>query len=149
MTLVRWDPFCELEDMSNWLHRMSSCPTPPQVNGKETMIVDDGALSVDVGETDGECQIKAKIPDVKKEDVRVTFEDGVLTIQGGRKQEKEAKSKKYHLIEPPYENVVRSFTLPDLVDEEKVQVEFKDGVLNLKLPMSEKAKPKAIEVTVG
>ena len=91
MTLVRWDPFCELENMSNWLHRMSSCPTPPQANGKETMIVDDGARSVDVGETDGECQIKAEIPDVKKEDVRVTFEDGVLTIQGGASRRKKRR----------------------------------------------------------
>jgi len=86
---------------------------------------------------------------VKKEDVRVTLEDGVLTIQGERKQEKEEKGKKYHRIERSYGSFVRSFTLPDLIDEEKVKAEFKDGVLNLKLPKSEKAKPKAIEVTVG
>jgi HSP20 family protein len=128
---------------------MYSRPTPPQTNGKETMIVADWVPSVDVSETDGEYQIKAEIPDVKKEDVRVTLEDGVLTIQGERKQEKEEKGKKYHRIERSYGSFVRSFTLPDLVDEEKVKAEFKDGVLNLKLPKSEKAKPKAIEVTVG
>jgi len=149
MTLVRWDPFREFEDMSNRLQRMYSRPTPPQTNGKETMIVADWVPSVDVSETDGEYQIKAEIPDVKKEDVRVTLEDGVLTIQGERKQEKEEKDKKYHRIERSYGSFVRSFTLPDLVDEEKVKAEFKDGVLNLKLPKSEKAKPKAIEVTVG
>jgi HSP20 family protein len=113
------------------------------------MVVADWVPSVDVSETDGEYQIKAEIPDVKKEDVKVTVEDGVLTIQGERKQEKEVTGKKYHRVERSYGSFVRSFTLPDLVDEEKVKAEFKDGVLNLQLPKSEKAKPKAIEVKVG
>jgi HSP20 family protein len=113
------------------------------------MIVADWVPSVDVSETDGEYQIKAEIPDVKKEDVKVTVEDGVLTIQGERKHEKEEKGKKYHRVERSYGSFIRSFTLPDLVDEEKVKAEFKDGVLNLQLPKPEKAKPKAIEVTVG
>jgi len=149
MTLVRWDPFRELEDMSDRLNRMMSRPALPRTNGKETMVVADWVPAVDVSETDGEYQIKAEIPDVKKEDVKVTVEDGVLTIQGERKQEKEEKGKKYHRVERSYGSFVRSFTLPDLVDEEKVKAEFKDGVLNLQLPKSVKAKPKAIEVTVG
>jgi HSP20 family protein len=128
---------------------MFSRPALPQANGKETMIVADWVPSVDVSETNGEYQIKAEIPDVKKEDVKVTLEDGVLTIQGQRKQEKEDKGTKYHRVERAYGSFVRSFTLPDLVDEQKVKAEFKDGVLNLQLPKSEKAKPKAIEVTVG
>lgn len=82
MTLVRWDPFRELEEMSNRLHRMYSRPTAPQTNGKEAIVVADWAPSVDVSETDGEYQINAEIPDVKKEDVKVTLEDGVLTIPG-------------------------------------------------------------------
>jgi HSP20 family protein len=113
------------------------------------MVVADWAPSVDVSETEGEYQIKAEIPDVKKEDVKVTLEDGVLTIQGERKQEKEVKGKRYHRVERSYGRFVRSFTLPDVIDEEKVKAEFKDGILNLALPKSEKAKPKAIEVTVG
>ncbi len=151
MTLVRWDPFRELEDMSDRLNRMFSRSALPGThgNGKETMVVADWAPSVDISETDGEYQIKAEIPDVKKEDVKVTLEDGVLTIQGERKHEKEEKGKKYHRVERSYGSFARSFTLPDLVDEEKVKAEFKDGVLNLQLPKSEKAKPKAIEVKVG
>jgi HSP20 family protein len=149
MTLVRWDRFRELEDMSDRLNRMFSRQALPQASGKETMVVADWVPSVDVSETDGEYQIKAEIPDVKKEDVRVTLEDGVLTIQGERKQEKEEKGRKYHRVERSYGSFVRSFTLPDLVDEEKVKAEFKDGVLNLQLPKSQKAKPKAIEVKVG
>ena len=149
MTLVRWNPSRELEEMSDRLNQIFNRQSLPQANAKETMVVADWAPSVDISETDGEYQIKAEIPDVKKEDVKVTLEDGVLTIQGERKHEKEEKGKKYHRIERSYGSFVRSFTLPDLVDEEKVKAEFKDGVLNLQLPKSEKANPKAIEVKVG
>jgi len=146
--LMRWDPFRELEEMSDRLNRMFARPAT-RTNGKETMIVADWTPTVDISETDGEYQIKAEIPDVKKEDVKVTLEDGVLTIQGERKQEKEEKGKKYHRVERSYGSFVRSFSLPEFIDEEKVKAEFKDGVLNLHLPKSEKGKPKAIEVKVA
>ncbi len=147
-TLMRWDPFHDLEHMSDRLNRMFRRPAI-QTNGKETMTVADWTPTVDISETDGEYQIKAEIPDVRIEDVKVKLEDGVLTIQGERKQEKEEKGKRYHRVEWSYGSFVRSFSLPDLVDEEKVKAEFRDGVLNLHLPKSEKAKPKAIEVKVG
>ncbi|NGZ96540.1 MAG: heat-shock protein Hsp20 [Nitrospira sp. WS110] len=149
MSLVRWDPFRELEEVSDRLNRMFARPATRAANGKETMIVADWTPSVDISETDGEYQIKAEIPDVKKEDVKVTLEDGVLTIQGERKHEKEEKGKKYHRIERSYGSFVRTFSLPDVIDEEKVKAEFKEGVLNLTLPKSEKAKPKAIDVKVA
>lgn len=148
MTLVRWDPFRDLEEVSDRLNRMFTRPAS-RTDGKETMIVADWTPSVDISETDGEYQIKAEIPDVKKEDVKVTLEDGVLTLQGERKYEKEEKGKKFHRIERSYGSFVRTFSLPDVINEEKVKAEFKDGVLNLHLPKSEKAKPKAIEVKVG
>jgi len=149
MTLVRWDPFRELEDVSDRLNRIFQRPAQARTDSKETMVVADWVPSVDVSETEGGYQIKAEIPDVKKEDVKVTLEDGVLTIQGERKQEKEEKGKRYHRVERSYGRFVRSFTLPDLVDEDHVKAEFKDGILNLQLPKSEKAKPKAIDVKVG
>ncbi|MBX3303287.1 MAG: Hsp20/alpha crystallin family protein [Nitrospira sp.] len=149
MALVRWDPFRELEEVSDRLNRMFARPVTRATNGKETMIVADWTPSVDISETESEYQIKAEIPDVKKEDVKVTLEDGVLTIQGERKYEKEEKGKKYHRIERSYGSFVRTFSLPDVIDDDKVQAEFKDGVLNLHLPKSEKAKPKAIEVKVA
>jgi HSP20 family protein len=149
MALVRWDPFRELEEVSDRLNRMFARPAASQTSGKETMIVADWTPSVDISETEGEYQIKAEIPDVKKEDVKVTVEDGVLTIQGERKHEKEEKGKKFHRIERSYGSFVRTFSLPDVIEEEKVKADFKDGVLNLHLPKSEKAKPKAIEVKVA
>ncbi len=149
MALVRWDPFRELEEVSDRLNRMFARPATHSSNGKETMIVADWAPSVDISETESEYQIKAEIPDVKKEDVKVTLEDGVLTIQGERKHEKEEKGKKYHRIERSYGSFVRTFSLPDVIDDDKVKAEFRDGVLNLHLPKSEKAKPKAIDVKVA
>lgn len=146
--LMRWDPFRELEDMSDRLNRMFARPAV-RTNGKETLTVADWVPTVDISETDGEYVIKAELPEVKKDDVKVTLEDGVLTIQGQRRQEKEEKTTKYHRIERSYGTFVRSFSLPDQVNESGVQADFKDGMLNLHIPKSEKAKPRAIEVKVG
>jgi len=150
MTLVRWDPFRELEDMSERLNRVFARPSLRQSgSSKEAMTVADWMPTVDISETDGEYVIKAELPEVKKEDVRVTVEDGVLTLQGERRQEKEEKGKKFHRVERSYGSFVRSFTLPESVDEGAVKAEYKDGVLNLHLPKTEKVKPKAIDVKVA
>ncbi len=148
MTLVRWDPFRELEDMSERLNRMFTRPAL-RPSGKETLIVADWIPTVDISETDGEYLIKAELPEVRKEDVKVTVEDGVLTLQGERRQEKEEKGKKYHRVERSYGSFVRSFTLPESIDESGVNAEYKDGVLSLHLPKTEKVKPKAIDVKVA
>lgn len=149
MALVRWDPFRELEEVSNRLNRMLAHPASHTANGKEAMIVADWTPSVDISETTAEYLIKAEIPDVKKEDVKVMLEDGVLTIQGVRRHEQEEKGKKFHRIERSYGSFVRTFSVPDAVEAEHVKAEFKDGVLNLHLPKSEKAKPKTIEVKLA
>jgi HSP20 family protein len=150
MTLARWDPFRELEDMSDRLNRVfGRLPARLQEGGREAMTVSEWTPTVDISETDREYVIKMELPEVKKEDVKVTVEDGVLTIQGERRMEKEEKGKKYHRVERAYGSFVRSFTVPDQVDESKVTAEFRDGMLNLRLPKSERAKPKAIDVKVG
>ena len=148
MTLIRWDPFRELEDMSERLNRVFSRPSLRN-SGKENLTVADWVPTVDISESDGEYLIKAELPEVKKEDVKVTVENGVLTLQGERRQEKEEKAKRFHRVERSYGSFVRSFTLPESVDESSVKAEYKDGVLNLHLPKSEKVKPKAIDVKVA
>jgi len=148
MTLVRWDPFRELEDMSERLNRVFSRPSLRN-SGKENLTVADWMPTVDISETEGEYLIKAELPEVRKEDVKVTVENGVLTLQGERRQEKEEKAKRFHRVERSYGSFVRSFTLPESVDESSVKAEYKDGVLNLHLPKSEKVKPKAIDVKVA
>jgi HSP20 family protein len=148
MTLVRWDPFRELEEMSERLNRVFSRPSL-RTNGKENLTVADWIPTVDISESEGEYLIKAELPEVKKEDVKVTVENGVLTLQGERRQEKEEKGKKYHRVERSYGSFIRSFTLPESVNESGVKAEYKDGMLNIHLPKSEKVKPKAIEVKVA
>jgi len=148
MTLVRWDPFRELEDMSERLNRVFSRPSLRN-SGKENLTVADWMPTVDISETDGEYLIKAELTEVRKDDVKVTVENGVLTLQGERRQEKEEKGKRFHRVERSYGSFVRSFTLPESVDEGAVKAEYKDGVLNLHLPKSEKVKPKAIDVKVA
>jgi len=148
MTLVRWDPFRELEDMSERLNRVFSRPSLRN-SGKENLTVADWMPTVDISETDGEYLIKAELPEVKKEDVKVTVENGVLTLQGERRQEKEEKGKRFHRVERLYGSFVRSFSLPESVDESGVKAEYTEGVLNLHLPKSEKVKPKAIDVKVA
>jgi HSP20 family protein len=145
---MRWDPFRELEDMSDRLNRMFARPAV-RTNGKETLTVADWSPTVDISETDGEYLIKAELPEVKKDDVKVTLEDGILTIQGERRREKDEKTTKYHRVERSYGSFVRSFSLPDQVDENGVKAEYRDGMLNLRIPKSEKAKPRAIEVKVA
>jgi HSP20 family protein len=148
MTLVRWDPFRELEDMSERLNRVFSRPSTRN-SGNENLTVADWMPTVDISETEAEYLIKAELPEVKKEDVKVTVENGVLTLQGERRQEKEEKGKKFHRVERSYGSFVRSFSLPESVDEGAVKAEYKDGVLNLHLPKSERVKPKAIDVKVA
>jgi HSP20 family protein len=146
--LMRWDPFRELEEMSDRLNRMVTRPAT-RTNGKESLTVADWMPTVDISETDGEYVIKAELPEVKKDDVKVTLEDGILTIQGERRREKDEKTTKYHRVERSYGSFARSFSLPDQVDENGVTADYKDGMLNLRIPKSEKAKPRAIEVKVA
>lgn len=148
MNSLRWNPSQELAEMSDRLNRVFA-RVPQGRNENEAMTVADWSPSVDISETPAEYLIKAEIPEVKKEDVKITLEHGVLTIQGMRQQETEEHGKKYHRVERSYGMFVRSFSLPDLVDEAKVQAVFQEGILTLHLPKSEQAKPKAIEVKVA
>jgi HSP20 family protein len=149
-TLIRYDPFKEMDDMQSRLARIFGLtPARTEDGGKELMTVTEWSPSVDIIEDEKEWLVKTDLPEVKKEDVKVTVENGVLTITGERKFEKEEKDKKYHRIERSYGTFMRSFTLPDGADGSKVNADFKDGVLKVHLPKSEKAKPKSVEVKVA
>lgn len=148
--LTHWDPFKELDELQNRLSTLlGRPPTRRKEGGKEAMTVAEWAPLVDITEDDKEYLIKAELPEVKKEDVKVTVENGVLTITGERKFEKEEKGRKYHRIERAYGSFARSFTLPDDADPDKVNAEFNHGVLKVHLAKSEAAKPRQIEVKVN
>jgi HSP20 family protein len=148
--LTRWDPFKELDDLQNRLSTLfGRAPVRRGEGRQESITVAEWAPLVDITEDDKEYLIKAELPEVKKDEVKVTVENGVLNIAGERKLEKEEKGKKYHRIERAYGSFVRSFTLPDDADAGKVNAEFKDGLLKVHVAKSEKARPKQIEVKVS
>ena len=132
MNLVRWDAFRDFEGL-----RLDE-----SLFGK-------WSPAVDIQETDDEFVLKADLPDVKKDDVKVELEDGILTVEGERRKEKEEHGKRFHKIERAYGKFVRCFTLPTEVDGPNVKAEFKEGVLSVRLPKAVNAKPKAIDVKVA
>jgi HSP20 family protein len=102
--------------------------------------------AVDIHETGDGFVIKAELPGVSKDDVSVDVHQNTLTLRGQRKHEADVKQDKYHRVERAYGSFQRSFVLPTVVDQEKVQATYKDGVLELHLPKSEVAKPKRIAI---
>jgi len=149
MKITRWDPFRELEDMSTRLNRFFGQAASRRLGDDGSEMLADWAPAIDVQETDGEYLISADLPAVKKEDVKVSVQDGILAVEGERRQEREEKGKKFHRIERSYGKFVRRLTLPTDVDQEKLAAEFKDGVLQVHLPKSVTAKPRSIDVAVG
>jgi HSP20 family protein len=148
--LTKWDPFKDWDpfrDLSEFQHRLGSFfgHLPSK---SDAMAASQWTPAVDIIEDDKEFVVKAELPELKKEDVQVTVENGVLTIHGERKIEKDEKSKRYHRIERSYGSFTRSFSLPEGADASKIRAEFKDGLLQIHMVKSETAKPKHIEVKV-
>ena len=128
MTLVRWDPFRELSQLS------VGSFVPP----------------VDVYSTgDHEIVLKAELPDMTREAIDITVEDDTLTIKGEKKFEDGVKDDQFHRIERRYGAFSRSFSLPQTVDAGKVTAEYKNGVLTVRLPLRDEAKPRQIKVDVA
>ncbi|WP_395730606.1 Hsp20/alpha crystallin family protein [Prosthecobacter sp.] len=146
--LTSWNPLRELGSLESRLDRLFGLTSLTRNGGKEAMTVSQWTPLVDIIEDSNEYLVKAELPELKKEEVKVSVENGELTISGERKSEKEEKDKKFHRIERSYGSFIRSFTLPESVNADKVSAEFKDGVLSVHLPKDEKAKPKSIEVKV-
>lgn len=147
--LTRWNPWKELEEMEKRLTSVFG-PSPSGVtDNKEAMSVAQWSPLVDITEDEKEYIVKAEIPEMKKEDIKINVHDDVLAITGERQYEKEEKGKKYHKVERAYGSFMRRFSLPEDADGSKVSAEYKDGILNVHLPKSEKAKPKAIEIKVA
>ena len=153
-TLSVWNPLREMDgiqrrwasllDNNHSLFRRGNL-----VPDDENITVSEWAPLVDIAEDDKEYLIKAELPEVQKDDVKVTVENGTLTIRGERKAEKEAKGRKFHRIERYYGCFERNFTIPDDADGTNVKAEFKDGVLRVHLAKSEQARPKQIEIKVS
>jgi HSP20 family protein len=143
MAIVRWEPARELATLEiERLNRMFS-----DFYGETFSRA--WVPAVDIYETDAhEVVLKAELPDMKREDINITFENGVLTLKGERKFAQEVEKDNYQRIERRHGAFSRSFTLPNTVDAGKISASYKDGVLTIRLPQREEAKPKQIAVTV-
>jgi HSP20 family protein len=143
MAIVRWEPARELASMEiDRLNQMFS-----DFYGQAFSRA--WVPAVDIYETDAhEVVLKAELPDMKREDINLTFENGVLTLKGERRFEQEAKKENFQRIERRHGAFSRSFTLPNTVDASRINAAYKDGVLTIRLPQREEAKPKQIAVNV-
>lgn len=149
--ITQWNPFRELEDMQKRLSGvLGRFPLTRSSGGEqEDISVTRWSPLVDISEEGKHYRIKAELPEIAKDDIKVTIENGSLVIRGERKFEQEEKDKKYHRIERSYGSFYRSFTLPDDADAKQVNAEVKDGVLHIEIAKSEESQPRQIEVKVS
>ena len=141
MTLVRWNPARELASME--IDRLNHMLNDFYGTGHSWL------PAVDIFETkDREFVVKAEVPDMARDDINVTFENGVLTVTGERKPQFDPSEGTFHRSERAYGRFSRSFTLPATVDANRINASYKDGVLTIRVPQREEAKPRQIAVDV-
>jgi len=148
LQLTTWNPFRELDEVQNRLGSFFGGTFPRFGNGNGGLKLADWSPQVDIVEDEKEYLIKADLPEMKKDEIKVSVENGMLSVSGERKTEKEEKNKKFHRTERSYGRFERTFMVPEDADGAKVKAEFKEGVLRVHLPKNPVAKPKAIEVKV-
>ena len=150
MAIVRFDPFRDLMNLQERMNRMfDESFRGSRTTGDDWALGGSWAPAVDISEHEGNIVLKAELPGIESKDVDIRLENNVLTLRGERKYDNEVKQENYHRVERAYGSFSRSFTLPSVVDQEKIKAEYKDGVLELTLPKREEAKPKQISIKVG
>jgi HSP20 family protein len=152
MTIVRWEPFRDLVGLQDRMNRLfdDAFRGAGRTGGEDDWSLGGSwAPAVDIYEKEGNIVLKAELPGVDPKDVEVRVENNVLTLRGERRFDNEVKRENYHRIERAYGSFSRSFTLPNVVDTEKIKAEYKEGVLRMTLPQKEEAKPKQISISVS
>jgi HSP20 family protein len=147
MAIVRWNPTRDLTQMREEMDRLVGQFLRRGEGEEATWGQGMWAPPVDIYETDDAFMLKAELPGFTKEDVNIEVHENRLIIRGERKRETEAKEDQYHRLERAYGRFERAFWLPTTVDAEHIQASFKNGILEMRLPKSEKAKPKQIPIT--
>ncbi|HJX14229.1 MAG TPA: Hsp20/alpha crystallin family protein [Candidatus Deferrimicrobiaceae bacterium] len=149
MAIVRWlDPFRDLSVIQERMNQIFEDALARSRGREEGLRTGMWTPSVDIYENNDSVVVKAELPGVERDQISVEVKDGILTLRGERKFEKEVKEESYHRIERSYGNFQRSFSLPVSVEQDKVTARFKDGVLEVILPKKEQARPKQIQVDV-
>lgn len=149
MAIVRWwDPVRDLSSIQDKMNQLFEDTFTRTKGREEGLGTGMWTPAVDIYETNEAVTVKAELPGLTREQVGIEVKDGLLTLRGERKVEKEVKEENYHRIERAYGTFLRSFSLPASIDQEKISATLKDGVLELTLPKKEQAKPKQITVAV-
>ena len=146
MRVIKWEPFRDVDDVFDRFFAESMRRWPRQ--GAATQPPREWAPAADVSETDGEYLIKAELPEVRKEDVSITVQDGVLTLAGERKQEKVEEQEKIHRIERFYGSFARRFALPENADEQGIRAESRDGVIVIHIPKQRVVEPQPRQLQI-
>lgn len=149
MAIVRWwDPMRDLSSIQEKMNQLFE-DTFSRTRGRDEALGKGmWTPAVDIFETEDAVVVKAEIPGVERDQIAVQIKDGILTLHGERKFEKEVKEENYHRIERAYGTFHRSFSLPSSVEQDKISAKFNEGVLEVTLPKKERAKPKQIKVDV-
>jgi HSP20 family protein len=151
MAIVRWEPFRDLMGLQERMNRLfdeSFRGVGRSGSDDDWALGGSWAPAVDIYQQDGSIVLKAEVPGMDPKDVDIRVENNVLTLRGERKLDNDVKKENYHRIERTYGSFTRSFTLPNVVDTEKIKAEYRDGVLRVTLPTKEEAKPKQISISV-
>ena len=146
MRVIKWEPFRDVDDVFDRFFA-ESMRRWPRV-GAATQQPREWAPAADVSETDGEYVIKAELPEVRKEDVSITVQDGVLTLAGERKQEKVEEQEKVHRVERFYGSFARRFALPENADEQGIRAESRDGVIVIHIPKQRVVEPQPRQIQI-
>jgi HSP20 family protein len=142
-----WDPFRDFVELSDRLNRYFQ---PAGSDGSQQALRGfDWTPAVNISETPKAYLIKLDLPEVRREEVKVTSENGVLSIEGERRQEKREENEKFHRVESVYGRFLRRFTLPDDAQEDQIEATFKDGALQVSVPKAEAKQPKARQIAVS
>lgn len=151
MALMRrqdvWDPMRELEEIGNRFSRLFGMTRPGGDVEREGEMTT-WTPAVDIIETDKDYRLRLELPDVDRENVHLTVENGVLTVRGERRETRDEDQGRFHRRELKYGMFLRRFTLPDDVDPEQVDASFKDGILNIMIPKSEEKQRKPKEIAI-
>jgi HSP20 family protein len=146
MRVIKWEPFRDVDDVFDRFFA-ETMRRWPRVE-TEGRAAQDWAPAADVSETEAEYLIKADLPAVRKEDVSITVQDGVLTLSGERRQEKHAEGEKLHRVERVYGSFARRFALPENADEQGISAESRDGVILIHIPKVKIVQPQPRQIEI-
>ena len=146
MNVVKWNPLREMGTFSDSVNRLFDGTLLPAAWFSEDSELRNWRPVVDIFDNDEKIVIKAELPGVDKKDIHVDVKDGILTLSGERSYENEVKEENYHRKERAFGKFSRSFALPDGLNPDKIDADYKDGVLKIEIPKPEEKKPRKIAV---